>query len=155
MQTEVTDMTFCTTCLSALSLDIPRRMVIGNRNSGGGITRPTGVLFSDSVVIASITSNRYTFTCLLLLNSLAVGSWRIKLVTGMSRKQFPKYSELPIRSGLPQGSAWGVFDDGGVKDVLGTLNFITNETILEAKEEIKIGQSINLKYVEPYDCPQP
>ncbi|KAG9665055.1 hypothetical protein KCU64_g251, partial [Aureobasidium melanogenum] len=62
----------------------------------------------------------------------------------MSRKQFPKYSELPIKSGFPQGSAWGVFDNGGVKDVLGTLNFITKETILEAKEEIRVGQSINL-----------
>lgn len=73
----------------------------------------------------------------------------------MSRKQFPKYSELPVKSGFPQGSAWGVFDNGGVKDVLGTLNFITKETILEAKEEIKIGQSINLKYVEPYQWPRP
>ena len=36
----------------------------------------------------------------------------------------PSYAELPIRPGLPQGCAWGVFGDD---DQVGTFNFLTPE----------------------------
>lgn len=57
----------------------------------------------------------------------------------------PKYSELPIQEGALPGSSWGVFDKDGKKDVYGTLNFITPEAVLAAKDEIKIGHSVVLK----------
>jgi len=51
----------------------------------------------------------------------------------------PKYDELPIKSDAPAGSAWGVFDVDGKRDALGTLNFITQQAVVAAKEEIKTG----------------
>ena len=58
----------------------------------------------------------------------------------------PKFRDLPIQKDAPAGSAWGVFDKDGKKDVYGTLNFITPEAVLAAKEEIKTGESVVLKY---------
>jgi hypothetical protein len=57
----------------------------------------------------------------------------------------PKYDELPIKPDAPAGSAWGVFDKGDKSDRLGTLNFITLEAVLAAKQEIQIGKSVALK----------
>ncbi|PNS14712.1 hypothetical protein CAC42_1734 [Sphaceloma murrayae] len=73
----------------------------------------------------------------------------------MAPIKVPRYSELPIQEGAPKGSAWGVFDKGGQKDVYGTLNFITPEAVLAAKEEIKLGQSVvlNLPMHLPYYSP--
>lgn len=59
--------------------------------------------------------------------------------------RYPNFAELPIQAGAPAGSAWGVFDRNGEKDVYGTLNFITPETIIAAKEEIVTGQQTVLK----------
>lgn len=58
----------------------------------------------------------------------------------------PKYSELPIKPEYPKGSSWGVFDNNGKKDVLGTLNFITPGAVVLAKEEIQTGKSVVLKW---------
>ena len=57
----------------------------------------------------------------------------------------PKYRELPIISSAPASSAWGVFDKEGKRDALGTLNFITPEAVVAAKEEIRTGESVVLK----------
>jgi hypothetical protein len=46
---------------------------------------------------------------------------------------------------MPHGVAWGLFDKDGVKDEVGTLNLLTNEVVLRAKEEIVTGKSIVMK----------
>ncbi|KAI9743675.1 MAG: hypothetical protein M1818_002991 [Claussenomyces sp. TS43310] len=64
----------------------------------------------------------------------------------------PKYSALPIKPDAPEGSAWGVFDKEGQRDVFGTLNFITREAVVAAKQEIQTGESVvlNLPLHLPY-----
>jgi hypothetical protein len=59
--------------------------------------------------------------------------------------RIPLYHELPVQASAPKGSAWGVFDKDGKKDVYGTLNFITPETILAANKEVQLGISVVLK----------
>ncbi|KAL4939234.1 hypothetical protein BDV06DRAFT_225205 [Aspergillus oleicola] len=59
-------------------------------------------------------------------------------------QQFPLFTDLPIRQNLPAGSAWGVFDENGVRDVYGTLNFVTPEIVVAAKQEIQTGESVVL-----------
>ncbi|KAL3474456.1 hypothetical protein BJX99DRAFT_260388 [Aspergillus californicus] len=69
---------------------------------------------------------------------------------------FPLYKDLPIRPGAPPGSCWGVFDKNGIRDVYGTLNFITPEIVLAAKQEIQTGESVvlNLPLDQPSEpCP--
>ncbi|KAE8331426.1 hypothetical protein BDV39DRAFT_189829 [Aspergillus sergii] len=65
---------------------------------------------------------------------------------------FPQFKELPIQPGAPPGSAWGVFDKDGKRDIYGTLNFITPEAVITAREEIKTGESavLNLPLHLPY-----
>lgn len=53
---------------------------------------------------------------------------------------------MPPVEGMPHGCAWGLFDKDGVKDELGTLNLLTPEVVLRAKEEIKIGRSVALNW---------
>lgn len=60
----------------------------------------------------------------------------------------PAWDEIPIVPGMPKGCAWGLFDKDGKRDQLGTLNLITPETILEAKNEIQYGESVALKRVK-------
>lgn len=63
----------------------------------------------------------------------------------------PAYHELPIKADAPPGASWGVFDKELGKDVYGTLNFITGEAVVAARQEIQTGQSVVLKY---YSCPR-
>ena len=63
----------------------------------------------------------------------------------MAPIKVPTYKELPIEAGAPPGSSWGVFDKDGKRDTYGTLNFITPEAVLEAKNEIRTGESVVLK----------
>ncbi|EUC39686.1 hypothetical protein COCMIDRAFT_110838 [Bipolaris oryzae ATCC 44560] len=58
----------------------------------------------------------------------------------------PEFDQLPSCTGLPQGCAWGVFDDSEAKDVYGTLNLLTKDIILSAKQEITEGISISLSW---------
>lgn len=45
------------------------------------------------------------------------------------------------------GIAWGLFDDpSGPKDEIGTLNLLTKEVVLQAKNEIQIGKSVSLNW---------
>jgi kynurenine formamidase len=51
--------------------------------------------------------------------------------------RLPSYRELPIRPGLPAGSAWGVFGDD---DQLGTLNLLTPERVASAARLARTGR---------------
>lgn len=59
----------------------------------------------------------------------------------------PDFDELPKVEGMPQGCAWGVFDEDGKKDLLGTLNLLTPDVVKAAAAEVKEGVSISLKSV--------
>jgi hypothetical protein len=63
----------------------------------------------------------------------------------MAGVNVPLYKDLPIEANAPPGSAWGVFDQNGQRDVYGTLNFITPEAVVAAKAEIRTGESTVLK----------
>lgn len=54
---------------------------------------------------------------------------------------FPHYDELPIREGALYPDAWGIFGDD---DQLGTLNHLTESTVLEARQSIRSGKVVNL-----------
>lgn len=56
-------------------------------------------------------------------------------------ENWPSYDQLPLDPSYPTKAAWGVW---GADDVQGALNHITNETILAAASEIKLGLAINL-----------
>lgn len=54
-----------------------------------------------------------------------------------STVRIPSFSELPLRKGDPPHSAWGLY---GEDDQLGTLNRLTDETVLRsARDEIRSG----------------
>ncbi|KAK4556235.1 hypothetical protein LTR86_006932 [Recurvomyces mirabilis] len=64
---------------------------------------------------------------------------------------FPSFEDLPKVSGTPQGCVWGFYDRDGKKDEVGcdlslAVNLLTEEVVLAAKEEIKIGRSIQLDW---------
>lgn len=59
---------------------------------------------------------------------------------------YPDFDDLPKVEGQPQGCAWGVFDKDGVKDIYGTLNFITPETVKAAAAEVQHGISVSLNW---------
>lgn len=48
---------------------------------------------------------------------------------------------------MPQGCAWGIFDKDGKKDLLGTLNFLTQDVVKGACAEARDGVSVSLKSV--------
>ena len=51
--------------------------------------------------------------------------------------RIPSFSELPLRKDDPPHSAWGLY---GEDDQLGTLNRLTDETVLRsARDEIRSG----------------
>lgn len=60
-------------------------------------------------------------------------------------KSVPDFDDLPRVEGMPQGCAWGIFDQNGEKDKVGTLNFLTPDVVRGAAAEIKDGVSISLK----------
>ncbi|KAJ7861422.1 hypothetical protein B0H14DRAFT_2742239 [Mycena olivaceomarginata] len=57
---------------------------------------------------------------------------------------WPTYDQLPLHPSFPTKAAWGVW---GADDELGALNHIRNATILDAKNEIKLGRAFNLNLV--------
>lgn len=59
--------------------------------------------------------------------------------------KLPDFDDLPKVEGMPQGCAWGVFDNGGKKDVFGTLNLLSPSVIKAAAREVQEGVSISLK----------
>ena len=48
----------------------------------------------------------------------------------------PSFDDLPLRKGDPPYSAWGLYGDD---DELGTLNRLTPDIVLAAKDEIRKG----------------
>ena len=58
-------------------------------------------------------------------------------------KAIPKFSELPLRAGDPPHSAWGIY---GPDDELGTVNRLTKEVVLAAKDEIRTGDRFSLNW---------
>ena len=58
----------------------------------------------------------------------------------------PSYKNLPPVPGMPHGCTWGLWDSGGVRDELGTLNLLTPEVVMEARKEIQLGISIAVNW---------
>lgn len=56
------------------------------------------------------------------------------------------YEKHSTNSPSSHGCAWGLFDKDGVKDELGTLNLLTPEVVLKAREEIQTGRSVALNW---------
>jgi kynurenine formamidase len=64
--------------------------------------------------------------------------------------KIPGYDELPVRTGAPAGSAWGVFGDD---DEVGTINLQTPERVIEAASSIRSGKVFALNL--PINIPDP
>ena len=61
--------------------------------------------------------------------------------------QLPSFRSLPAVKDMPHGCAWGLFDKPGQpRDQLGTLNLLTPAVVLEAKTEIREGNSVALNW---------
>lgn len=60
-------------------------------------------------------------------------------------RELPRFDDLPPVEGMPQGCAWGVFDEDGKIDLLGTLNLLTPDVVKAAAAEVQQGISISLK----------
>ncbi|KAI8149020.1 hypothetical protein BJV82DRAFT_505496 [Fennellomyces sp. T-0311] len=57
--------------------------------------------------------------------------------------KIPSYDELPIDPKYPANVAWGVF---GEEDNLGTLNFISQENVAKASQNVKKGAVFSLNW---------
>lgn len=66
----------------------------------------------------------------------------ITLVRGSLDMNRPRFDDLPLHSGDPQASAWGLW---GKDDELGNLNLLTAERVKQASLEIVHGETIALK----------
>jgi hypothetical protein len=53
----------------------------------------------------------------------------------------PNFDSLPLRSGDPPCSAWGLY---GADDQLGTLNLLSPQVVAEAAKEIRTGARVGL-----------
>ncbi|KAF2770563.1 hypothetical protein EJ03DRAFT_310527 [Teratosphaeria nubilosa] len=58
----------------------------------------------------------------------------------------PDFDSLPKIKDMPQGTAWGVWDKDGKKDVFGTLNLLTPDVVKAAYSELKDGISVSLNW---------
>lgn len=56
----------------------------------------------------------------------------------------PSFADLPAVEGMPQGTAWGIFDKVGKRDVLGCLNLLTPFIFQKAAQEMTRGVFISL-----------
>ncbi len=67
---------------------------------------------------------------------------------GQDRTNLPSYSELPVKPGAPQGSAWGIFGDD---DQLGCLNLLTPERVIAGAKLVHKGAvfPLNLSIDQP------
>ncbi|KAJ9629988.1 hypothetical protein H2204_008792 [Knufia peltigerae] len=64
----------------------------------------------------------------------------------MHWKDLPDWENIPEVAGLPKGCAWGLFDKGDERDQVGTLNLLTPDVVLNAKNEIEYGESVCLNW---------
>ncbi|KAK7926536.1 hypothetical protein PG985_003534 [Apiospora marii] len=58
----------------------------------------------------------------------------------------PDFDSLPQVEGMPQGCAWGLFDEDGEKDTLGCLNLLTPSVVREAYKEARDGVTFSLNH---------
>lgn len=56
---------------------------------------------------------------------------------------YPRFDDLPVRTGAPPGSSWGVFGDD---DEIGTLNFIGPEQVRDAARLVRDGTVFALNW---------
>ena len=56
----------------------------------------------------------------------------------------PAFEQLPLRKGDPPHSAWGLWGNGP-NSVLGSLNYLTDEVVLQAIKEVRTGDRVGLK----------
>ena len=64
--------------------------------------------------------------------------------------ELPPYDRLPVRSGAPKGSAWGLFGDD---DQLGCINLLTADKVRQAARLVKKGTVFALNL--PLNLPDP
>ncbi|KAI1142851.1 hypothetical protein F5Y05DRAFT_133881 [Hypoxylon sp. FL0543] len=64
----------------------------------------------------------------------------------MDATDVPDFDSLPKVPNMPQGCAWGLFDKGGKKDLVGTLNLLTPSVKKAALREARDGVSISLNW---------
>lgn len=58
---------------------------------------------------------------------------------------YPSFNDLPLKKDGPPGNAWGLW---GPDDQIGSLNHLTDTVVATAaKEEIRTGARVSLKYV--------
>ena len=67
---------------------------------------------------------------------------------GHDATDLPSYTDLPVKPGAPEGSAWGLFGDD---DQLGCLNLLTAERVVAAAKLVRKGAvfPLNLRIDEP------
>ncbi len=71
-------------------------------------------------------------------------------MTKIDFNKIPKFSELPVKPGAPEGSNWGVFGDD---DQVGCFNFLTAEGIIEAAGLVREGKVFRLDNPVNYASP--
>lgn len=64
--------------------------------------------------------------------------------------KLPRFSELPVQKGAPEGSTWGLFGDDYE---LGCLNFLTPQGIIEAARLVQKGKVFRLDMKVGYGEP--
>jgi len=64
----------------------------------------------------------------------------------MKASDLPSFTDMPAVQGMPHGCAWGLWDVQGKRDNLGTLNLLTPEIVLHAKDEIRTGESVSVNW---------
>jgi kynurenine formamidase len=66
-------------------------------------------------------------------------------------KNVPSYADLLVRTDAPRGSSWNLFGDA---DELGSVNFMTEESITRAAALVERGRIFNLEYpINGFDPP--
>ncbi|KIW17960.1 hypothetical protein PV08_05155 [Exophiala spinifera] len=58
--------------------------------------------------------------------------------------ELPDFDDIPIQEGVPPSAIWGLWDQNGQKDELGSLNLLTPAVVGEAAKEVRAGVSVSL-----------
>ncbi|KAF5004443.1 hypothetical protein FDECE_9081 [Fusarium decemcellulare] len=64
----------------------------------------------------------------------------------MDSQQLPNYNDIPAVEGMPHGCAWGLWGKKGQVDQVGSLNLLTPDNVIKAKQEIQTGVSVSLNW---------
>lgn len=60
--------------------------------------------------------------------------------------KLPAFDQIPATDGMPHGVAWALWNSHGKRDQIGTLNMLTPDVVLAAKEEIQRGESVAMNW---------